>query len=82
MEKKGKDFAKDFAEWFKNEVLPKLSDEQVEELKERPEIVAETFFKAFKSVCEERGLDYTKSLMYQEELKFRAEHPEKSGPVR
>ena len=74
MEKKGRDITNDAVEWFKNDVLPKLSDEQVKELIEHPEIITESFFKAFKKACEERGVDYTKTLIYQEELKFRAKY--------
>ena len=53
------------------EQLPKMSNEQVKELYEHPEVMVEAVLQGVKQACERNGIDYTTTPIYQEELKFR-----------
>ncbi|MEE0952008.1 MAG: hypothetical protein U0L62_07380 [Paludibacteraceae bacterium] len=48
-----------------------LSLEEVLELQKNPDILVESVFSAFKTVCKEKGIEYERTAMYQEELRYR-----------
>ena len=56
--------------WLK-ENLDKLSIEQVKQLRDNPAIMLDAMFEGVRKACEERGMDYTQTQVYQEEQKFR-----------
>lgn len=70
METKKVNLNKKLEEWFK-ELMPRLSEEQVREIQQNPDIVVNAIIEAYKQVCEEHGIDYTTTSMYQEEMKYR-----------
>ena len=53
------------------ELLPYLTPEQLQEIHDNPAILVDACVEGFKQACAERGIDYTTTPMYQEELKFR-----------
>ena len=77
MNNKRIDITKDLEKWFDEEVLPKLSVEQLMEIRDNPEIVTNAILKAYKQLCEKEGVDYTTTAMYQDEMKYRREKEEK-----
>ena len=77
MNNKRIDITKDLEKWFDEEVLPKLSVEQLIEIRDNPEIVTNAILKAYKQLCEKEGVDYTTTAMYQDEMKDRREKEEK-----
>lgn len=70
METKKVNLNKELVEWLK-ELMPRLSEEQVREIQQNPDIVVNSIIEAYKKVCEEHGIDYTTTAMYQEEMKYR-----------
>ena len=51
--------------WLK-ENLDKLSIEQVKQLRDNPAIMLDAMFEGVRKACEERGMDYTQTQVYQE----------------
>ena len=76
MENSKFDMTNDLKQWFK-ELLPKLSKEQLMEIRDNPEMVTNAVIEAYKRLCKEHGIDYTTTAMYQEELKYRQQKGEK-----
>lgn len=77
MKKETIDITKDLEEWFVKEVLPKLTEEQMQEILDHPEIISESVIEAYKRFCERKGIDYETTAMYQEEMKYRRQNGEK-----
>ena len=71
MENKRIDITHDLEQYFVEEILPKLPADQREAVLNNPEIIVDCAVEAYKQVCKERGIDYTTTAMYQEELKYR-----------
>ena len=65
-------------EWL-DENLPKLPIEQVKQLRDNPDMLVEAVIEGLREACEERGVDYTTTPMYQEELKFRKQQAEEQA---
>ena len=61
---------KELEKWLK-ELMPKMSEEQLKAIQESPDLVINAVIEAYKQICEEKGIDYTQTAMYQEELKYR-----------
>ena len=65
-------------EWL-DENLPKFPIEQVKQLRDNPDMLVEAVIEGLREACEERGVDYTTTPMYQEELKFRNQQAEEQA---
>lgn len=73
MENKRNDITNEFVQYIVEEILPNLPADQREAVLNNPEIIINCAVEAYKQVCESRGIDYTTTAMYQEEMKYRGE---------
>jgi hypothetical protein len=65
-------------EWLE-ENLPKLPIEQLEQLRDNPDMLVESVIEGLRKACEECGVDYTTTPMYQEELKYRQQQADEQA---
>lgn len=65
-------------EWL-HENLRKLPVEQLKQLRENPDMMVEAAIEGIRKACEERGVDYTTTPIYQEELKYRQQQADEQA---